>query len=185
MATERKRIPNRDRKPLTSERLRQLLRYDPASGAFTRVGSSRPQTAHYITKPVGCIKPGPLGGGGGYLMINVDGKPYRAHRLAWLYMTGEWPTNDVDHKDRDRANNRWANLRAATRSQNIHNMGMRERNTSGVKGASYDSSRGLWMSRIVVNGRLIHLGRFATKEEAGLAYEAAAAKHFGEFARAA
>lgn len=185
MAVERIRVSNRDRKPLTAERLRQLLSYDLETGFFRRIAPSRPQASHYLTKPVGYVKPGTAGNGGGYLMVTVDGKAYRAHRLAWLYMTGDWPKGDVDHRDNDRTNNKWANLREATRSQNIHNMGMRERNSSGRKGATFDRSRNSWQAQITVNGAHHHLGRFETREEAGDAYDRAALKYFGDFARSA
>lgn len=185
MATQRRRISRTERKPLTAERLRQLFTYDPQTGLFSRLMAPRPQAAHYVGQPVGYIKPGPVSAGGGYLMVSADGGSYRAHRLAWLYMTGEWPEADVDHRDRDRQNNRWANLRAATRSQNIHNMGMRERNTSGRKGAIWDAHRGKWQARITINGKHAFLGRFETRDAAGDAYDAAAEKHFGDFAKGA
>ena len=185
MATERKRISNTQRKPLTAQRLRELLSYDQLTGDFTRVGASRPQSAHYVDKAAGFVKPGTVGNGGGYVMVTVDGKAHRAHRLAWLYMTGDWPEADIDHRDGNRANNRWDNLRAATRSENIHNMGLRARNTSGRKGACYDAKRQKWLAQIVVNGKYIHLGRYETRDEAGDAYDAAARRHFGVFARAA
>jgi hypothetical protein len=185
MATQRKRVSNADRKPLTRERLAELLAYDPETGEFSRVGAARPQSAHYVNKPVGYIKPGSLNGGGGYRMMSLDGKTYRAHRLAWLYMTGEWPDEDIDHINGERADNRWSNLRAASRWQNIHNMGMRDRNTSGLKGASYDHRRKNWRSQITVNGKHHFLGRFDTAQQAADAYAAAADRMVGEFARAA
>jgi len=185
MATQRKRVSNADRKPLTRERLTELLAYDPETGEFRRVGAARPQSAHYMNKPVGYIKPGPKHDGGGYRIVTVDGRPYRAHRLAWLYMTGEWPAEDIDHINGERADNRWSNLRAASRWQNIHNMGMRDRNTSGLKGASFDKKRNKWVAQIVVNGRHHHLGRFDTAQQAADAYAAAADRMVGEFARAA
>ena len=170
---------------LTQERLRAILHYDTETGIFTRIGIARAQTARYAGKPTGSVKPGAAGNGGGYVMVFVDGKAHRAHRLAWLYTTGDWPEADIDHRDGNRANNRWDNLRAATRSENIHNMGLRARNTSGRKGACYDAKRQKWLAQIVVNGKYIHLGRYETRDEAGDAYDAAAKRHFGVFARAA
>ena len=170
---------------LTQDRLRAILHYDPETGVFIRTAALRPQAAHYVGKVAGFTKPGAVGNGGGYVMVTVDGRAYRAHRLAWLYMMGTWPEADIDHRDSDRANNRWDNLRAATRSENIHNMGLRARNTSGRKGACYDAKRQKWLAQIVVNGRYIFLGRYETRDEAGDAYDAAASRHFGVFARAA
>jgi len=185
MATQSNRISNADRKPLTQDRLKQLLDYDPDTGAFTRIGASRPQTMHWASKPLGFIKRGGTGAGGGYHMMCVDGRTYRAHRLAWLYVTGEWPEADVDHINGDRADNIWRNLRAASRSQNLQNMGKRRDNISGIKGVSFDAARGLWKAQICVNGRRIFIGRFGDKEGAASAYLRHAERHFGDFARAA
>lgn len=185
----RNRIRSADRKPLTHARLLELLRYDSESGAFTRIGAARPQSAHNIGKPVGTVKAGERDNGGGYLIISVDGRPYRAHRLAWFYMTGEWPKDDVDHRDTNRLNNRWSNLRAATRSQNIANCRTPKDNTSGIKGVTFDKTRQKWRAQIGI-GKCEKgywytkgLGRFDTKEQAAAAYQAEAMRRFGEFAR--
>lgn len=185
MAAPRKRVPNRERKRISLDELKEFVRYEPETGIFIRLSAPRPQAAHYIGKPAGYIKPGSHADGGGYVLMSIDGRVYRAHQLAWLYMTGEWPSGDIDHKNDIRHDNRWENLRAATRSQNIGNARIPHDSLSGVKGATWDKNRGKWLSQIVFQGRHIYLGRFDTKEEAGAAYDRAALKYFGEFARAA
>ena len=97
---------------LTVERLRELLSYDPATGKFLwRVGRQ-------------CMRAGAVAGATevqGYRVIKIDGKIYKAHRLAWLYVTGEWPPEEIDHKNTDPQDNVWSNLRLATHSQNQAN----------------------------------------------------------------
>lgn len=189
MAAQRKRIPNAERKPLTRGRLFELLHYDPETGTFMRLAAARPQSAHYFDKPIGYIKRGTVADGGGYHMINVDGRVYRAHRLAWFYMTGAWPDADVDHKDGNRANNRWGNLRAATRSQNIANSRRPRDSLTGVKGVTFDKGRGKWVAQIGVGMcdagyyNTKFLGRFDNIDDAAAAYREAAEARFGEFAR--
>lgn len=95
---------------LTAERVRELLHYEPATGIFTR----RIRTSNR-TK-VGAIVG--ADNGKGYLQISVDWRLYSAARLAWLYMTGEWPKEEIDHINRVRSDNRFSNLREATRSSN-------------------------------------------------------------------
>lgn len=114
----------------------------------------------------------------GYVRIKIDGNFYRAHRLAWFYVTGIWPSDQIDHKDRNRSNNRWNNLRQATRSQNGANM---TRVKSSLKGAFKDGNR--WRSHIKVSGRCIYLGMFGSPESAHSAYVEAAKKYHGEFSR--
>lgn len=180
MATRKKADIPRGFNDLTQDVLRALLTYNPDTGEFTRNTTGYAATdARYAGRSAGYIN------GNGYVVVSIFNRRHRAHRLAWLYMTGEWPERDVDHRDGDRQNNRWDNLRAATRSENIHNMGLRPRNTSGRKGACFDARRGKWLAQITVNGKHLHLGRFDTREEAGDAYDAAAAKYFGQFARVA
>jgi hypothetical protein len=146
---------------LTAQRLRELLHYDPETGLFTR------RIAHY-GHPAGSA----IGSthNVGYVRLHVDGRSYLAHRLAWLYMTGEWPEQQVDHRDGDRANNRFENLRDVTRSVNFQNQRRARGNNkhSALLGAFKKRDR--WESRIKVDGAYIRLGTFRTAEEAHTAY---------------
>jgi hypothetical protein len=98
-----------------------------------------------------------------------------ANRLAWFYMTGEWPADLVDHKNRARDDDRWENLRPATNAMNSQNQGMYKNNTSGFIGVSFH--RGRWRAHIRVNYKLIILGYYDTAEAAGAAYLEAKAVH--------
>ena len=161
---------------LTQERLRALLHYDPETGVFVR------------TKGVQGFASGSTAGNhhaaSGYVMIGVDRRSYRAHRLAWLYMTGAWPPGDIDHINRDRADNRWAKLRVATRSQNNANAKRRCDNTSGARGVSWDAKNKRWRAYVGVGGKQLHLGRFDTVEQAVAAQASAFQATYGEFAAA-
>lgn len=169
--------PNKEYK-LTHARLLQLLNYDPTTGVFTwreRRSSHSPKGGVAgRTKQTG------------YREIGIDGVLYYAHRLAWFYAFGEWPSCEIDHRDLNRSNNALNNLRAATRFQQVHNLPKTARNTTGLKGAQRISrptkTKSYW-SRIRVFGKTIMLGRFATAEEAHAAYVAAANHYFGEYAR--
>jgi len=122
------------RTELTAERLREVLRYEPETGVFVwRVRAAR---RIHVGAVAGNISPS-----SGYRFIGVDCRLYGAHRLAWLYMTGEWPKHQVDHVNMDCADNRWANLRDATCSQNTANSCVRINNKSGFKGVSWDKRR--------------------------------------------
>jgi hypothetical protein len=118
----------------------------------------------------------------GYVGATLFGKFYLAHRIAHFIMTGSIPSR-VDHKDRDRANNKWDNIRTATPSQNAANAARRIDNSTGYKGVSL--VRGRYRARIRVNYRGLHLGYFKTPEEAHAAYTLAAKKLFGAYARSA
>ena len=118
----------------------------------------------------------------GYLQIRIDGHRYLLHRLAWLYVTGEWPEAEMDHQNGDRADNRFCNLRPATNSENGRNRGGAKRNTSGFKGVSWDARLRKWKAKIVVNGHQIYLGLFDNPIHAWIAYREAALKYHGEFA---
>lgn len=159
---------------LTQERLKGLLRYDPETGAFSYPPSRRKPNG----RPAGCAR------GNGYWFIRIAGRAYYAHRLAWLYMTGEWPSEFVDHINADKADNRWSNLRQASNAQNIQNRPFYG-NRAGLKGAHFVEREGVYASSIRVNGKLKYLGRFITAQAANAAYEAAAKHHFGEYARSA
>ncbi len=159
---------------ITIERLREILHYDPEAGTFTWLKSN--STKGLIGKRAGYVDAHQ-----GYRRVNLGGKCYREQRLAWFYMKGEWPIGDVDHIDGNKSDNRWINLRQATRSQNMCNKGVRCDSKSGLKGIS--SSKKRWTASIQVNGKLIYLGSCATPEEAHRLYGDAAQKYHGEFAR--
>lgn len=161
---------------LTASRARELFTYNPATGDLTRRISVRGYRAGGIA---GTAKVN------GYRGVIADGRGYLVHRLAWLMETGEWPANDIDHINGDRADNRWENLREATRSQNNGNMRLRKDNSSGFKGVCFHPQSGKWRAVIWAKGRRHHIGLFATPKAAHDAYMDEAKRHFGEFARAA
>lgn len=159
--------------PLSLKRLQDVLTYDTSTGLFWwRVSPARPVKAGAVAGSIGKD---------GYRVIGIDGRVYLAHRLAFLYMTGAFPVAEVDHINGDRADNRWQNLRPATRAQNEHNKGARNR--LGVKGVSRNHNG--FKARIWVNGKDQHLGYFATIDEAKAAYDRAANDLHGEYARSA
>lgn len=158
---------------LTVERLKAVVHYDPSTGLFTRLITAGPAKAGSVA---GCKN------AAGYIIFRVDGKLYYAHRLAWFYMTGEWPDPECDHEDKDRSNNRWGNLRPATHGQNQHNRAANKSNETGINGAHWSRVAGRWSSRIMVGRNQVYLGLFDTPEEAGRAYACAAAELHCEFA---
>jgi hypothetical protein len=161
---------------VTADRVRELLNYDPETGVFTWAAQSSTR-----------VKIGAVAGSVdiyGYHIIRVDGRLYRAHRLVWLYVHGEWPVGDIDHINGDPGDNRIANLRPATRSQNLANSKRRKNNTSGYKGVSWNKQARKWHARIGVDGQYKHLGLFTDPAEAHEAWLAAAKKTSREFARA-
>ena len=143
---------------LTAIRLREVLNYDPESGRFRRRGK------HGLRPCPGSVHLS------GYVLIRVDCILYRAHRLAWLYMTDAWPDGEVDHVDGARTNNRWANLRIVTHAVNQQNLrGAKANSKVGLLGVDQRGSR--FRARIKTEGgRPLYLGSFATAEEAHEAY---------------
>lgn len=119
----------------------------------------------------------------GQRIINIQGKLYRAHRLAWFYVNGVWPRGLIDHKNGNSLDNSIDNLREATFAQNSQNSKKPATNTSGYKGVYFSHHANKWRAQISVNGRTKNLGYFYTKEEAYAVYCAAANKYYGEFAR--
>lgn len=164
--------PNND---ISVERLREVLRYDQETGMFTWLMTLSARAV--MGDVAGSQKPS------GYITIDVDGKRYRAHRLAWLYMTGEHPPRMVDHKDNVRNHNWWSNLRLANNQQNGGNSKRKVFNTSGYKGVFWCKQKEKWCAKINPNRRQIHLGFFDVKEDAARAYAEASKMYFGEFAR--
>lgn len=163
---------------LDVDRLHEVLDYDPETGWLVwRVGNHG-------------RKPGKRAGGlkvDGYRRINIDGRSYVASHLAWLHFYQAPPKgNVVDFKDGDRDNTRINNLREATFSENSRNIGRRRNNSTGLKGVSvFNSDRNLkhYRSTITIDGKRIHLGLFATPEEAHEAYCKKVAELHGEFGK--
>lgn len=151
------------RNDLTAERLRELFHYDPETGFFFRL------------KAVSCARSGLVDTvlKRGYLTISVDAVKYVAHRLAWLYVTGRWPEQQIDHIDGCKTNNRFANLRDVSISINAQN---RRRPIGGnaMLGAHKTGAR--WTSSITVNNKNIRIGMFDSPEKAHQAYVAAKRK---------
>lgn len=159
----------------TAAQIAEWINYDPESGLikWIKSGHTRP---HSVGKVAGTPS-------NGYVQIRVGRKLYKAHRLAWLLMTGEWPPDLIDHIDGDGLNNKWRNLRVADRSLNGANSKRHKHNKSGFKGVFWESKKRVWQARIVVKGKQKHLGFFADVQDAAEAYRHAAVKEFGGFAR--
>jgi hypothetical protein len=136
--------------------------YDPTTGEFRRRTSWGKQKAGDIA---GCISPQ------SYRYLTFKGRATPAHRLAWLWVYGDWPAADVDHINRNRLDNRIENLRSVTRSVNCHNIAARS--SSGEKGVTAGSRGRGWEARIMVNRKPIYLGFYSTKEEAAAARKGA------------
>jgi hypothetical protein len=160
---------------LTAERLRELLDYSAETGEFrwkkNLKGGVRAGAA------AGCVDR--RSGGVAYIRIRVDGKIYHAHRLAWLYVHGEWPAAKIDHKDG--WSNAIANLRPATQGENVRNATLRVDNSSGFKGVVARGRK--WAAQIQHGGRNHYLGVYADPREAAAAYDQQAAHLFGDFAK--
>ena len=152
-----------DHDSITAEELRSILHYDPLTGVFTRIRSAHPNRVGAV---VGSASHG-------YIRIRLLGKCYPAHRLAWLYVYGTWPKNQIDHINRNRSDNRIANLRDVTNQQNMCNAGDYSTNTSGRKGVYWDKRDSRWRACITDNGRYLSLGYFSTQAEAVAARVAA------------
>lgn len=146
---------------LTQQRLLELFTYDPCDGLFVRrVTTSHNARAGQIA---GCKSHR-------YLAIHIDGKIYLAHRLAWLYMHGEWPKHDIDHLNGDGRDNRIANLRDVPRKVNLWNL-VRTKPRSLPQGVKLDPRSGTYSARAANGGDVVHLGTYSTPEEAELAYK--------------
>jgi|SRR5882672_6879863 len=155
---------------LTVGELKNILDYNPGTGIFrwkvSKSGIKRIVAGHNHPN--------------GYVHITINGRYYGAHRLAWLYMTGEWPPCQVDHKNRVGTDNSWSNLRLATVQQNSVNRGPTKKNKLGVKGVRLTANN-TYEAFIWEDDRSKHLGCFKTCEEARLAYLRMAKKMHGEY----
>jgi len=154
---------------MNADYLRSLLSYDPDTGVFI-----------WISVRLGRCKKGNRAGGfsHGYRRIRLGDRRYAEHRLAWLYMTGSWPEGELDHRNGNKQDNSWCNLRVATRTENMANARARKL----VKGVTRVRT-GKWTAQIQKHGVKEHLGTFDTADAAHAAYKNRAAELFGEFAR--
>jgi hypothetical protein len=150
-------------KTLTAEKVRQMLDYNPETGALHwKIGGGN----RVIGKAAGTPH------SKGYVAIGLCGKYHKAHRLVWLHVTGKWPSGELDHINFCRNDNRIENLRVVTRAENTgHRAGPRKGNKTGFLGVSRSGSR--FIARATVNGEEQYLGTFPTPETAHAAYRQA------------
>lgn len=147
--------------------LMSLVSYDPETGVFTRLkGTGKGAAAGYKTMVS-------LDASNGYRRLCIGGKPYYAHRLAWLYMTGNWPAHQIDHVNMDRADNRFANLRQADNAQNNQRSKARADSKTGVLGVSWHKKSGKYVAQIRHRGRSIYLGLHDSIDAAVITRQAA------------
>lgn len=154
---------------LTQQELKKNLKYDIETGIFTRYIASRK-----CFSEAGSLKKG-------YIYICVLSKVYAAHRLAWLYVNGEFPTSEIDHINRDKSDNRICNLREASHSDNSLNVGLSRCNTSGYKGVWFRKDCRKWVAESTANGKKVKIGIFNTIDEANVARIGFAKTNHGEF----
>ena len=144
-------------KILTQDRLKELLHYNANTGVFTWRATRRAALANAIAG-TRSVK--------NYIMVSVDAKVYSAHRLAWLYTHGVWPTSELDHINRTRDDNRIANLRLADRYINTRNTETRKDRLSGIKGVRWHKTQARWESRIQHNHKPITIGYYGNLQDA-------------------
>lgn len=158
---------------LSHKILTSLLHYDPETGFFTRIidchAEKKGDKAGYKKK-------------NNYVYIRVCGFRYCAHRLAYFYMNGKWPQNFIDHIDRDKHNNKWSNLRDATRSQNSFNRDISSKSSSGIAGVCWDGRKNRWRAYIKHDRKYINLGFYQDINDAALARRGAESRFYKEFA---
>jgi hypothetical protein len=165
-----------DKKPPSPSVLRQLIDYDPETGALvwrvrgvsfftdgkkSAIQSMRRWNTRYAGKAALNYK-----GTAGYFKGVIFGEAYLAHRVAWAIYSGSWPGNEIDHINGDRLDNRIANLRSATRQENGKNVSIGSRNTSGTIGVHWEKRTLRWVAQIHKNGKNKFIGRFKSKDEA-------------------
>lgn len=170
-------------------RLREILRYEPDTGKifwlerciseFQNSGQWKSWNSRFSGKEAFYARHPK-----GYLKGSTPGRVHLlSHRVAWAIHMVEWPDAQIDHINCNKTDNRIANLRLASPSGNMHNVGKRTNNTSGRKGVSFDKGRGKWVASICINWEKMHLGYFEDVESAHRAYSEAAEKYHGQFAR--
>jgi hypothetical protein len=159
------------RPAITHSRLLELLTYEK-------------ETGHWIRKSG--PKKGRMAGGfdkAGYRIINVEGRLYRSARLAHFFVVGAWPEGQIDHRNMDKGDDKWENLRLATHAQNNQNKRINSNNSSGSKGVTWNKAAGKWQAQITFEGKARYLGLKDDKRDAEELYASAAKRLYGDFAR--
>jgi hypothetical protein len=144
-------------KELTQEYLKEILDYNHFNGEFHWIKRRQKVQIYSVAGAVN---------GNGYRYIKINGRQYRAHRLAFLYMTGEFPPEQCDHINHNRLDNRWINLRLVSNQENQRNRSMRADNKSGFTGVCWHKQSSKWVAHIKIKGKLKHLGCFKELAEA-------------------
>lgn len=155
--------------------LKEILEYDPKTGIF--IWKVKKTNNVFVGQRAGSKDKN------GYLIIGVDYKAYKAHILAWYYMTGEWPLQDIDHKNEITDDNKYNNLRLATKSQNGINHSKNKNNTSGYKGVRWKKDKNKWQAYINKDHKFYHIGYFLILNDAVKARQIKEKELFGEFAK--
>ena len=153
---------------ITQKELKELLHYTPETGVFTRIKATQSIRVGDVAGTIMQI---------GYVMLRVKGNKYLAHRLAWLYMYGYFPSNQIDHRNHIRDDNRIVNLREVTCAENHRNRSKSKFNLSGVTGVRWRKQNSKWLASVKVNGKQKHLGYFDDKFEAICARKSANNKY--------
>lgn len=173
-------MPTRKRNDLTARFLRSILDYDPETGIFRwreRTDRAKNWNTRWAGKPAGA----PCGHEG-QVQIRLGAALYSAHRLAWLHVTGRWPRDEIDHRNGDPRDNRLANLREATRSENMRNRHDQTRAASGYRGVRYREHHRKWEARIVLNREVVWHAYFGSAQEAAAARREKLTELYGDFA---
>ena len=157
----------------TAAYVRQALDYNPGTGIFTWLvrplehfpdaRAWRIWNTRYAGRETGCNSHG-------YRVLVIENRHYPAHRVAWLWMTGSWPKEQIDHKNGVRSDNRFSNLREATSAENHQNRSIISNNTSGILGVSWNTRECMWAAQIHVEGKVKFLGYYSEREDAKARY---------------
>lgn len=161
---------------ITQEYLKEILHYNKLTGLFRwkvdiYSGRNKKQKHVSIGDLAGTVN------SKGYLRIGINHKSYLCQRLAWLYEYGEWPSNEVDHINHVRSDNRIDNLRNVAGLDNQKNVSKRKDNNSGFTGVSWNAKSSKWVAQMQVNKKKIHLGYFSSLEDAVCARKQANIEH--------
>lgn len=151
-----------DASDITADWIKNVLTYDPLTGHF--LWAARFGKRGIPGKRAGTVD------FGGYVVITINGRRLKGHRLAWLVMTGSWPAYAVDHINGDRTDNRFSNLRQASALENQQNRRLQRNNKSGYMGVSWDAHASKWRAGIRSRGQSVNLGNFDSPQAAHHAY---------------